>query len=81
MSILVKYGWYNNDTTFMVDVRRVDEDEREMFIDVMVDAFNMKYKEVNNTFEFFPKTEGDFYTLNTLNIELYEMGSYLDSLS
>lgn len=80
MSILVKYGWYNNDTTFMVDVRRVDEDEREMFIDVMVDAFNMKYKEVNNIFEFFPKTEGDFYTLNTLNIELYEMESYLNSL-
>lgn len=80
MSRLVKYGWYNNDTTFMVDVRRVDEDEREMFIDVMVDAFDMKYKEVNNIFEFFPKTEGDFYTLNTLNIELYEMESYLDSL-
>ena len=80
MNRLVKYGWYNNDTTFMVDVRRVDEDEREMFIDVMVDAFDMKYKEVNNIFEFFPKTEGDFYTLNTLNIELYEMESYLDSL-
>ena len=79
MSRLVKYGWYN-DNVFIVDIRRVDEDEREMFIDVMVDAFDMKYKEVNNTFEFYPKTEGDFYTLNTINIELYEMESYLASL-